>query len=127
MTGASFHDGDLLTAAEADALAAPFKPTPRAGVCPWTPRTRESYLALELTRPVTDLHTERLGGDGDLIGVRPPPPVSAAESKAWRERERKARIRHVRRVQRALGFAWDLTVVRDLRAAARVEAWALRS
>lgn len=51
----------LLTPAEADALAARFRPTRRTGVTPGTALTREAHdeLAADKARPLTDTEPRR--------------------------------------------------------------------
>lgn len=113
---------DLLTVAEADALASQYRPRARAGVHTWTPRTLGEYRALVLTRPITD--TAGL----PAFDVTAPRAVCAPHPADVRRYEKRieARQRRVRERETVLGFVVDMSVWRELHAAAIAYSWSLR-
>lgn len=102
----------MLTAAQADALAAPFKPAPRAGVAGGVPITLEQYRQIEqgLTRPITDTDPHegvRIRGGlinttaiGEAVPYAELSARAARDTDAYRARERE-RHRRRRAEQRA--------------------------
>lgn len=128
---------DLLTVAEADALASQYRPRPRAGVHTWTPRTLGEYRALDLTRPITD--TAGL----QPFDVTAPRAVCAPHPADVRRYEKRIEARQRRARDKAttklgiqprdskfgvgvLGFVVDMSVWRELHAAAIAYSWSLR-
>lgn len=113
---------DLLTVAEADALASQYRPRPRAGVHTWTPRTLGEYRALDLTRPITD--TAGL----QPFDVTAPRAVCTPHPADVRRYEKRIEARQRRARERAdlLGFVVDMSVWRERHAAAIAYSWSLR-
>lgn len=111
---------DLLTVAEADALASQYRPRPRAGVHTWTPRTLGEYRALDLTRPITD--TAGL----QPFDVTAPRAVCAPHPADVRRYEKRIEARQRRARERVASFVVDMTVWRELHAAAIAYSWSLR-
>lgn len=113
---------DLLTVAEADALASQYRPRPRAGVHTWTPRTLGEYLALDLARPITDTATL------PAFDVTAPRAVCTPHPADVRRYEKRIEARQRRARERAdlLGFVVDMSVWRELHAAAIAYSWSLR-
>lgn len=137
---------DLLTLAEADALAAPFRPAARAGVSPWTPLTLEAHREREpnLRRPITDTVTTEgirvVGGSVAVLGCNPSDREirnakqrreralpGARDGERQRHRDRRLRAAHIDATNAALGVVIDFTFMRAARADAYRHALTLRS